>query len=198
VHLKGSLLGRMPGNDEARFASLRAMYAYLYAHPGRKLLFMGAEFAQEGEWSETRSLDWHLLDGPRRAGIFALVGDLNALYRATPALYVDDDSWNGFAWLECDDRERLVLAFTRTDPDGGGSLAVVLNLSGIEYAAYSLPVPAAGLYREILNTDAGRYGGRNRGNFGAVEAAASPEGGARLELYVPPQSVLWLAYEAPE
>ena len=195
VHLKGSLLGRMPGNDDTRFASLRLMYAYLYAHPGKKLLFMGAEFAQEGEWAETRSLDWHQLDEPRHRGVFDLLGDLNALYRATPALWACDDSWDGFTWLECEDRERLVAAFVRSDPASGGRTIVVLNLSGNEYAPYSLSLPAPGRYREILNTDAERYGGRNRGNFGAVEAVALPEGGARLDLYVPPQSALWLEAE---
>jgi 1,4-alpha-glucan branching enzyme len=195
VHLKGSLLGRMRGDDDARFASLRTMYAYLYAHPGKKLLFMGAEFGQEGEWAETRSLDWHLLEQPRYRGVSALVGDLNALYRAKPALYADDDSWEGFSWLECDDRERLVVAFVRSDPEAGGRLVVVLNLSGNEYARYALTVPDAGHYREVLNTDAERYGGRNRGNFGAVDAIALDEGGARLELYIPPQSALWLERE---
>jgi 1,4-alpha-glucan branching enzyme len=171
------------------------LFAYLYAHPGRKLLFMGAEFAQEGEWSEARSLDWHVAGDEPRQGIFRLIGDLNALYRATPALHADDDSWAGFAWLECDDHERVVAAFARTDPANGTCVVVVLNLSGNEYSAYALAVPAAGRYREILNTDAERYGGRNRGNFGGVEAQAVPEGGARLELYVPPQSALWLQFE---
>ena len=198
VHLKGSLLGRMRGNDEQRFASLRTMYAYLYAHPGKKLLFMGAEFAQEGEWAETRSLDWHQLEEPLRRGVFNLIGDLNAFYRATPALYADDDSWDGFAWLVCDDRRHLVEAFTRTDPASGEALTVVVNLSGNEYPRYALDVPQAGRYREVLNTDAERYGGRNRGNLGTVEAVELPGGGTRLELYVPPQSVLWLAPETSE
>jgi 1,4-alpha-glucan branching enzyme len=198
VHLKGSLLGRMPGDDDARFAGLRTMYAYLYAHPGKKLLFMGAEFAQEGEWAETRSLDWHELEHPRNRGLFALVTDLNALYRSTPALYADDDSWAGFSWIECNDRERLVEAFLRVDPVSGERLAVVLNLSGREYARYALPVPAPGRYREVLNTDAQRYGGRNRGNFGGVDAVALADGSGLLVFYVPPQSVLWLAPEVAE
>jgi len=151
--------------------------------------------AQEGEWSETRSLDWHRLDEPRYRGIQTLIGDLNRFYRAHPALYADDDSWAGFAWLECNDREQLVEAFLRTDPGSAECIAVVLNLSGSEYARHHLSVPAPGLYREILNTDAERYGGRNRGNFGTVEAAPAPDGSGRLELYVPPQSVLWLRLE---
>jgi 1,4-alpha-glucan branching enzyme len=195
VHLKGSLLGRMPGNDDARFAGLRLLLAYTYAHPGKKLLFMGGEFGQEGEWSEARSLDWHLLDAPRHRGISRLVADLNALYVETPALYGDDDSWAGFAWIECDDRESLVAAFVRTDPATRDAVTAVLNLSGREYARHRLAVPEPGRYREILNTDAERYGGRNRGNFGEVRAVAAPSGGATLDLYVPPLSALWLRFE---
>jgi 1,4-alpha-glucan branching enzyme len=194
VHLKHSLVGRMPGNDDARFAALRLLYAYLFAHPGKKLLFMGAEFAQEGEWSEARSLDWHLLADPRRQGIAALVRDLNALYTGTPALHACDNDWGGFEWIEADDATRSVAAFLRKDPASGTFAVVVLNLSGISYDGYRVGVPLGGTYRELINTDSAAYGGANRGNLGEVEALEHGTQGRpfALELYLPPQSALLL------
>jgi 1,4-alpha-glucan branching enzyme len=194
VHLKRSLLGRMPGNDDARFAALRLLYAYMFTHPGKKLLFMGAEFAQEGEWSEARSLDWHLLADPRRQGISALVHDLNALYADVDALHACDDSWDGFEWIEADDASRSVAAYLRKDPASGSFVVVVLNLSGIAYEGYRVGVPLAGTYRELLNTDSATYGGADRGNLGEVESSAEGANGRpfALELYLPPQSALLL------
>ena len=195
VHLKRSLVGRMPGDDERRFASLRLMYSYLFTHPGKKLLFMGAEFAQEGEWSEARSLDWHQLEDPRRRGLSALVRDLNALYRDTPALSRCDDGWGGFEWIEADDGARAVAAFMRKDPQSGDFVIVVLNLSGLEYARYRVGVPLAGEYREIFNSDAAAYAGENRGNLGTAPALDPGAQGRpfALELVLPPQSALVLA-----
>jgi 1,4-alpha-glucan branching enzyme len=194
VHLKHSLVGRMPGNDDSRFAALRLLYAYLFSHPGKKLLFMGAEFAQEGEWSEARSLDWHLLADPRRQGIAALVRDLNALYAGTPALHAHDNDWGGFEWIEADDASRSVAAFLRKDPASGSFAVVVLNLSGISYDSYRVGVPLGGTYRELINTDSAGYGGANRGNLGKVEALEPGTHGRpfALELYLPPQSALLL------
>ena len=195
VHLKRSLLGRMPGYDDSRFASLRALYALMYAHPGKKLMFMGAEFAQEGEWNEGRSLDWHLLADARRRGTSRLVRDLNTLYRATPALYRCDYQWEGFQWIDCSDRSSAVVAFIRRDPADESFVVVVLNLSGIAYERYRIGVPQAGAYREIFNTDAALYGGGNLGNLGRVEAAAPGAHGFEqaLELVLPAQSVVMFA-----
>jgi 1,4-alpha-glucan branching enzyme len=195
VHLKRSLLGRMPGDDEARFASLRMLYGYLYTHPGKKLMFMGDEFGQEGEWSEARSLDWHQLEDPRRRALSAYVRDLNRLYRNTPALHACESDWQGFEWIECDDRANAVAAFLRRDPQSGTLAAVVMNLSGVAYDGYRLGVPIGGRYREILNSDSASYGGKNRGNFGNVTAAETPSHGkpVSLKLYLPPQSLLVLA-----
>ncbi len=195
VHLKHSLIGRMPGDDESRFASLRMLYGYLFTHPGKKLLFMGDEFAQEGEWSEARSLDWHQLDDPRRRALVALLRDLGRLYRATPALYACDFDWSGFEWIDCSDPQSGVAAFVRRDPKSGSFVVVVLNLSGSAQDRYRVGVPAAGTYDEVLNTDAARYGGRNRGNAGAVAASGVPAHGRpeSLELYVPPQTLLIFA-----
>jgi 1,4-alpha-glucan branching enzyme len=194
VHLKGSLLGRMPGDDAARFASLRLLYAYLYVHPGKKLLFMGSEFGQEGEWSEARSLDWHHTGEPRRRALGEFVRDLNRIYRTTPALYACDDDWRGFEWIECEDRERAVVAFVRRDPNGGTFAVVIMNLSGVAQDGYRVGVPIGGRYRELLNSDAAAYGGTNRGNFGTVEAAEIKAHGrpVSLKLYLPPQSLILL------
>ena len=198
VHLKRSLLGRMPGGDEARFAALRTLYGYLYTHPGKKLMFMGDEFGQEGEWDEARSLDWHQLDDPKRRGLSAFVRDLNRIYRETPALYACESDWHGFEWIDCDDRTNAVASFLRRDPASGAFVVVVMNLSGTAYDGYRIGVPAAGRYNEVLNSDAAAYGGRNRGNFGTVSALATPSHGqpASLELYLAPQSLLILAPQA--
>jgi 1,4-alpha-glucan branching enzyme len=199
VHLKRSLLGRMPGSDDARFASLRALFAYQYAHPGKKLLFMGAEFGQAAEWSEERSLDWHLLADPRRRGVQRLVHDLNALYRATPALWRCDDGWAGFTWISCDDTSSAVLAFERHDPKSGDVLVFAINLSGVGYERYRIGVPHGGRWREVLNTDAAAYGGGGRGNYGITTAREIAQHGRShaLELYLPPQSALALVPDVP-
>ncbi|MGH7727320.1 MAG: 1,4-alpha-glucan branching protein GlgB [Vulcanimicrobiaceae bacterium] len=191
VHLKRSLLGKMPGDDAVRFASLRALYGLLYTHPGKKLLFMGGEFAQENEWTEAHSLDWHLLDDPRRRGVQRLVRDLNALYRETAALHRGDASSEGFRWIDCSDRGNVVVSFIRRDPAGDGELIVVLNLSGLTHEGYRIGVPRAGHYRERLTTDAARYGGGDRTN-GAVEASAPGAHGlpAALSLVLPAQTLL--------
>ena len=195
VHLKRSLLGRMPGNDEQRFASLRALYAFMYTHPGKKLLFMGAEFAQESEWTESRNLDWgELRDDPQRQGVHGLIHDLNGLYRESPALYGGDTEPTGFEWIDCTDRRNAVISFLRRDPRSSAFLVVVLNASGSAYHNYHLGVPLGGTYKERLNTDAVVYGGRNRGNLGQVSATAAGAHGRPyvLSLTLPPQSVLIL------
>jgi 1,4-alpha-glucan branching enzyme len=193
VHGKGSLLSRMPGDDWQRHANLRALYAYMWAHPGKKLLFMGGELAQEQEWSHERSLDWHLLERPRHAGVQRLVGDLNRLYREHPALWELDSEPTGFRWLIVDDRDANVLAFARFSAQGE-PLVMVANLSPVPRPAHRVPMPFAGRWREILNSDADPYGGANLGNLGGVLAQDTPWGAepASAELMLPPLGVVWL------
>ena len=200
VHLKGSLIGRMRGDDEARFASLRLLFGWMLVHPGKKMLFMGSEFAQQGEWSEARSLDWHQLDDPRRKAMTRYVRDLNRIYRETPALYACDDDWRGFEWIQCDDRTAGVVACIRRNPADGAFVVAVLNLSGNAQERYVAGVPVAGRYREILNSDAAVYGGRERGNFGFVDTDEVTRHGrpVSISLYLAPQSLIVLELAPPE
>ncbi len=193
VHGKGSLLSRMPGDDWQKHANLRALYAYMWAHPGKKLLFMGGELAQEQEWGHARSLDWHLLERPRHAGAQRLVRDLNRLYRDSPALWQLDAQPAGFRWLVVDDRDANVVAFARFARDGA-TVVCAANLSPVPRSGYRLPLPRAGRWREALNTDAETYGGANVGNMGGVQAEELPWGGesASAEVTIPPLGVVWL------
>ena len=193
VHGKGSLLSKMPGDDWQRHANLRALYAYMWAHPGKKLLFMGGELAQEQEWSHERSLDWHLLGQPRHAGAQRLVRDLNRLYRATPALWQLDAEPAGFRWLVVDDRDANVVAFARFARDGS-ALVAAANLSPVPRTGYRLPMPRPGGWREVLNSDAEGYGGADVGNMGLVVADERPWGGegSSAEVTIPPLGVVWL------
>jgi 1,4-alpha-glucan branching enzyme len=193
VHGKRSLLGRMPGDDWQRFANLRAYFAFMFAHPGKKLLFMGDELAQQDEWHHDRSLDWHLLEKSPHQGVQRLVADLNRVYTATPALHQIDFEPAGFRWLNCDDRESSVFAFARFDRDGGALLAVC-NLTPVIREHYRLGAPYAGRYTEILNTDALEYGGSGAGNLGTVTAIPEPRDWlpATLALRLPPLATLWL------
>jgi 1,4-alpha-glucan branching enzyme len=196
VHGKGSLLSRMPGDDWQRHANLRALYAYMWAHPGKKLLFMGGELAQEQEWSHERSLDWHLLERRRHAGVQHLVRDLNHLYRDHAALWELDSEPAGFRWLVVDDRDANVLAFARFSAQGV-PLVMVANLSPVPRPAYRVPMPFAGRWREILNSDSDLYGGANLGNMGGVVARDEPWGAepASAEVVLPPLGVVWLVPE---
>jgi 1,4-alpha-glucan branching enzyme len=174
VHGKGSMLAKMPGSGDEKFANLRAYYGYMWAHPGKKLLFMGCEFAQGEEWNHNKSLDWHLLGHPQHAGMQSLVRDLNTLYRSTPALHVNDTRPEGFDWLEPNDAENSVFAFTRRGNDGDPLVVVALNMTPVERRGYRLGFPAAGQWDEVMNTDAAIYGGQNHGNMGGVETQATP------------------------
>jgi 1,4-alpha-glucan branching enzyme len=193
VHGKGSLLSKMPGDNWQQHANLRALYAYMWAHPGKKLLFMGAEIAQEQEWSHERSIDWHLLERPRHAGTHHLVRDLNRLYREHAALWELDSEPSGFRWLVIDDRDANVVAFARFSAQGR-PLVAIANLSPVPRSAYRVPMPHAGRWREILNTDSEAYGGANLGNMGGVSAHERPWGGeaASAEVTLPPLGVVWL------
>ena len=163
VHGKRSILGRMPGDDWQKFANLRAYYATMYAHPGKKLLFMGNEIAQQREWDHDQSLDWHLLEQPAHAGIQTLVRDLNHLYRETPALYEVDFDARGFEWIDYNDRDNSILSWIRRDKSGG-FVVVVSNLTPIAREKYSIGVPVSGTYTELLNTDSKQYGGSGIAN----------------------------------
>ena len=198
VHGKGSLLGRMPGDHWQRFANLRAYLGFMYAHPGKKLLFRGCEFAQEREWNHDQSLDWHLLQRPAHAGVQKLVRDLNHFYRATPALHQCDCSANGFAWLEPNDAAQSVYAFVRRGADEAGSFVVaVCNFTPTVHPRYRIGVPRAGLYRERLNTDSAYYGGSNVGQaLGAVQADALPwhDQSHSINLTLPPLATVLLEW----
>jgi 1,4-alpha-glucan branching enzyme len=193
VHGKGSLIAKMPGDGWQKFANLRAYYAFMWGYPGKKLLFMGQEFAQGAEWSEARSLDWRQLEIEPHRGVQRLVRDLNRLYRDRPALHARDCEGEGFEWLIADDAENSVYAWLRKAP-GERPVAVVSNFTPVPREGYRVPLPHAGRWREVLNSDAGAYGGGGIGNRGAVEAAADDRGvGAPMTL--PPLATVWLEYE---
>ncbi len=171
VHGKGSLIGRMPGDDWQKFANLRALLAYQWLFPGKKLLFMGGEFGQRAEWNENSQLDWWLLDaGPYHRGLQKFVEDLNRFYAAAPGLWQSDYDHGGFYWIDCADRDNSVLSFVRQTADGSNPLAVILNLTPVLREAYRVGLPRAGQWRERLNSDAAVYGGSNQGNLGGVTA----------------------------
>ena len=171
VHGKGSLLGRMPGDNWQKFANLRAYLGFMFGHPGKKLLFMGCEFAQVREWNHDQSLDWHLLDDPQHAGVQRLVRDLNQLYRATPALYQLDFVPAGFEWMDHQDAAHSVLSFIRRGTDARTFTLVVCNFTPMVQTAYRVGVPQPGEYRERLNTDSAHYGGSDTGTpLGAATA----------------------------
>ena len=192
VHGKRSILGRMPGDDWQRFASLRAYYSFMFGHPGKKLMFMGCEFAQEREWNHDRSLDWHLLGDPKYAGIQALIRDLNHLYRHQPALHQFDCEPGGFEWLITDDGDHNVFAWLRKGRDARAVCVVVVNFSPNVYYDYRVRVPFGGKWREILNSDSVHYGGSNVGNVGEVHAS---EGQSKLTLTLPPLAAIFLVPE---
>ncbi|UYM05902.1 1,4-alpha-glucan branching protein GlgB [Solicola gregarius] len=195
VHGKGSLLARMPGDRWQQLANLRALLAYVWAHPGKQLVFMGAELGQEGEWSDDGELDWGLLDDPGHAGLRRLVGDVNAAYREHPALWRLDQEPAGFSWIEANDATGNVFSFLRTD--GEDTVACVANFAGVPHETYHLGLPAIGAWTEIINTDAVEYGGSGVGNLGTVTAEPTSMHGrvASAQLRLPPLGVLWLHRE---
>jgi 1,4-alpha-glucan branching enzyme len=193
VHGKRSILGRMPGDDWQRFANLRAYYGFMFGHPGKKLLFMGCEFAQAREWDHDHSLDWHLLQDGRHAGIQSVVRDLNWLYRETPALHELDCDPSGFEWLVADDASGNVFAWMRKGRDERARCLVVTNFSPNVYHNYIIHVPLAGTWREVLNTDSSHYGGSNVGNVGEVRTLDGV--GPELRLTIPPLATIFLVPE---
>ena len=198
VHGKGTVLSRMPGDDWQKFATVRAYYALMWAYPGKKLLFMGQEFAQRGEWSEERSLDWHLIDmGPHHRGTQLLVRDLNFIYRDTVTLHARDCEPEGFRWVVVEDAGQSVYAWLRFGREGDAPVLVVANFTPVPRSNYRIGLPHAGRWREILNTDAQGYGGSGQGNLGAVTAQDIPSHGlpASAELVLPPLATIYLQWE---
>jgi 1,4-alpha-glucan branching enzyme len=197
VHGKGTLWGRMPGDDHAKAAGLRSLLAYQWAHPGKQLLFMGQEFGQRAEWSEERGLDWFQLDeNSFSTGVTRLVQDLNAIYTSHAALWSQDIKPEGYSWIDANDSANNVLSFLRYGSDGS-VLACVFNFAGAEHSGYRLGLPRGGRWREVLNTDATVYHGNGIGNLGGVDATADAWHGrpASAVLALPPMSALWLEPE---
>jgi 1,4-alpha-glucan branching enzyme len=194
VHGKRSVIGRMPGDTWQQFANLRLLYGYMCGHPGKKLHFMGGEFGQWIEWQHNQSLDWHLLDYDTHRGVQQLVGDLNRLYQSEPALHEVDFDWHGFEWLDCNDADASVLSFLRRGRNPDDCVIVVCNFTPIPRENYRVGVPERGYYAELLNTDAGIYGGSNLGNCGGVHAEPVPWLGHddSLRLTLPPLAAVFL------
>jgi len=195
VHGKGSLIGKMPGDDWRKFANLRAYYGFMWTHPGKKLLFMGGEIAQWHEWNHDRAIEWGLLDSPAHLGVQRLVRDLNHVYAREPALHAKDCEPGGFAWIVGDDRDNSVFAYERSAP-GHASVVAVCNMTPVPRREYRIGVPHGGVWRELLNTDAGVYGGSNVGNGGVVHTDDISSHGrpASLCLTLPPLATLILRH----
>ena len=195
VHGKGSLWARMPGDNWNKAANLRALLAYMWAHPGKQLLFMGGEFGQPAEWAESRSLEWYLPHHPLHGGLLRMVGDLNAIYRSHRALYSQDTSPAGFEWVDANDAAGNVLSFLRRGDDGS-ILACVANFAGNPHEGYRVGLPYAGRWCEVLNTDSEGYGGSGVGNLGEVAVSETPWHGRPYSalLRLPPAGVLWLTH----
>jgi 1,4-alpha-glucan branching enzyme len=197
VHGKGSLLRKMPGDRWKQLANVRALLTYMWAHPGKQLIFMGTEFAQDAEWSEGRSLDWWLLDNADNRGVQQLVRDLNASYRASKALWSQDSEPAGFAWIDANDTANNVFSFLRYGNDGS-VVACIANFAGIPHEDYRLGLPKPGRWDEIVNTDAEAYTGSGVGNLGGVTALEESWHGqpASVSLRLPPLGTLWLQHVA--
>ncbi len=194
VHGKGSLLNRVPGDDWQKFATLRAYYAFMWAHPGKKLLFMGQEFGQREEWNFNAALSWVSLEGHLHSGLRDCVRALNTLYKSTLALHARDCEPEGFRWIVADDRDQSIIAWLRTGGPDDAPVAMISNFTPVPRAGYRVGLPEAGRWTEILNTDATIYGGSGTGNMGAVHAVGLPAHGypASAEMYIPPLATIYL------
>lgn len=197
VHGKGSLIDKMPGDAWQKRAGLRSLLAYMYAQPGKKLLFMGGEFGQWREWDHDASLDWHLLEQPEHEGILRWVSDLNAAYRGEPALHHHDFGPEGFEWIDGTDTEQSVLSFLRKGRNADEAILVVCNFTAVPRYNYRVGVPRGGFWREFLNSDAKTYGGSGHGNLGGVHSAPLPFHGrpASVNLTLPPMGTVFLKWE---
>jgi 1,4-alpha-glucan branching enzyme len=198
VHGKGALLAKMPGDDWQKFANLRLLFGYMWAQSGKKLLFMGGEIGQWHEWSHDASIDWHLAEYARHAGIQRLVTDLNRLYRDEPALHLHDCEGSGFQWIDADDADHSVLAFLRRGDSEPDVVLAVCNFTPMVWSNYRIGVPRSGRWRELLNSDATIYGGSDQGNYGGVDASSISYQGQRwsLMLTIPPLAVVFLKPES--
>ena len=196
VYEKGSLLGKMPGDDWQKFANLRLLLGYMYAQPGKKLLFMGGEFGQRGEWSHDRSLEWQLLEHPPHQGLQHWIQDLNRLYREEPALHLLDCRPSGFEWIDCHDADGSIVSFMRRGESRHQAVIMVFNFTPVPRHDYSIGVPHSGFWQEILNSDAELYGGSGQGNLGGLETVPVPVHGksCSLTLTLPPLAALFLRF----
>ncbi|HKP48246.1 MAG TPA: 1,4-alpha-glucan branching protein GlgB [Pyrinomonadaceae bacterium] len=197
VHMKGALLNKMPGTNEQKFATLRALYAYMWAHPGKKLLFMGGEFGQWREWTETESLDWHLIEDPLHGGLQKLLRDLNRIYRKHESLWEADSEAAGFAWIDVDNAAQNVIAFRRISPAAQTEIICVYNFSALPIAEYRLGLPRGGRYKPLVNTDFPKFGGTTVATYKRLKAEQVAHLGLDYSAIVslPPLSGQW--FEAP-
>ncbi|HAR45512.1 MAG TPA: 1,4-alpha-glucan branching enzyme, partial [Nitrospiraceae bacterium] len=196
VHGKGALIGKMPGDEWQQYANLRLLFGYMYAHPGKKLFFMGCEFGQRREWNHDDSLEWHVLQYPIHAGLQRWVKDLNHYYRSEPALYEVDFSNDGFEWVDFHDWEKSVIVFTRKGKDPANTVIVACNLTPVPRNNYRVGVPKPGYWQEAMNSDATIYNGSGQGNMGGVESVPVPSHGKfhSISLTLPPLSVLFMKH----
>jgi 1,4-alpha-glucan branching enzyme len=197
VHGKRSIVERVPGDDVQKFGTLRSYLAFMWAHPGKKLLFMGIEFGQRAEWNHDHSLDWHLLQYPTHSGVQNLVRDLNRLYTQIPALHQRDTSESGFTWVDANDHQHSVFSFWRHGNDSAGSVLCLFNFTPIAHRQFRIGVPESGWYKELLNTDALHYGGGGQGNLGGVHAEPIPSHGQpwSLQVALPSLGTLFFKWE---
>ncbi|MCG2711736.1 MAG: 1,4-alpha-glucan branching protein GlgB [Candidatus Omnitrophica bacterium] len=194
VYGKKSMLGKMPGDDWQKFANLRVLYGYMYAHPGKKLLFMGQEFGQRSEWNHESPLEWGVLKNTSHAQLQRWVKELNYFYKTEPAVYENDFDNQGFKWMDCRDWERGIISFMRSGSSGKNSVLIVCNFTPVLHHNYNIGIPLGGFWKEVLNSDAKEYGGSGQGNLGGLESAPLPSQGQyhSLSLTIPPLSVLFL------
>ena len=192
VHGKGSMIGKMPGDDWKKFANLRLLYGYMTAHPGKKLLFMGGEFGQWNEWNHDASLDWSLLEYPPHSGLQRWVRDLNTFYRGQPALYELDSDPAGFQWVDANDSQRSIISFRRMGRDPQDQVVFACNFTPEPRQNYRVGVPERGEWKELLNSDATLYGGSGQGNLGSLHTTPMPMHGhpVSLNLTLPPLAVV--------
>jgi 1,4-alpha-glucan branching enzyme len=194
VHGKGSLLGKMPGDDWQKFANLRLLFGYMYAQPGKKLVFMGGELGQWSEWAHDRSVDWHLLETPQHGGLQRWLQDLNRFYREKPAMHAADFSSDGFQWIDCNDSVHSTVSLIRRYGASADDVIAVFNFTPVPRQNYRVGVPGGSAWREVLNSDARDYGGSGQGNLGLLETTPVPFHGRShsLNLTLPPLGVLFL------
>lgn len=198
VYGKRSLLGRMPGDEWQKFANLRLLLGYMYAQPGKKLLFMGGEFGQQREWQHDQSLEWELLERPFHANLQRWVAELNRFYRDNRALHEVDFEPGGFEWIDCNDADSSVVSLLRKGRRDEATVLAVCNFTPVMRTNYRVGAPCGGIWRELLNSDAKEYGGSGVGNLGEVEAAPIPVHGRRYSLFLslPPLAIIFLSSQA--